>query len=182
MIVLNDEIKNKLIELYRTKNIALEGNIIKIIDPQNDKNFKDYLKKCSEKDKDIRRKRLEITKQIQSQNKELLESQEEKDQLMREIQEALEKAEEAKNVALNDLDIIQKRTQFKLINIIVKMAMYIIVGVGVSATILYIVALFSGRDTQIIGSTWSNMFGILLTNAFSIVGTIMGVKYASGKD
>ena len=138
MIVLNDEIKNKLIELYRTKNIALEGNIIKIIDPQNDKNFKDYLKKCSEKDKDIRRKRLEITKQIQSQNKELLESQEEKDQLMREIQEALEKAEEAKNIALNDLDIIQKRTQFKLINIIVKMAMYIIVGVGVSATILYI--------------------------------------------
>ena len=77
---------------------------------------------------------------------------------------------------------MQKRTQFKLINIIVKMAMYIIVGVGISATILYIVAMFSGRDTQIIGSTWSNMFGILLTNAFSIVGTIMGVKYASGKD
>jgi hypothetical protein len=25
------------------------------------------------------------------------------------------------------------------------------------------------------------MFGILLTNAFSIVGTIMGVKYASEK-
>jgi len=182
MIVLDDEIKNKLIELYRTKNIALEGNIIKLIDPQNDKKFKDYLQKCSEKDKDVRRKRLEITKKIQSQNKELLESQEEKDQLMREIQEALEKAEEAKNTALNDLDIMQKRTQFKLINIIVKMAMYIIVGVGISATILYIVAMFSGRDTQIIGSTWSNMFGILLTNAFSIVGTIMGVKYASGKD
>jgi hypothetical protein len=40
----------------------------------------------------------------------------------------------------------------------------------------------SGTDTQIIGSTWSNMFGILLTNAFSIVGTIMGVKYATDKD
>lgn len=24
------------------------------------------------------------------------------------------------------------------------------------------------------------MFGILLTNAFSIIGTIMGVKYATG--
>jgi len=35
------------------------------------------------------------------------------------------------------------------------------------------------KETQIIGSTWSNMFGILLTNAFSIVGTIMGVKYAN---
>jgi hypothetical protein len=26
------------------------------------------------------------------------------------------------------------------------------------------------------------MFGILLTNAFSIVGTIMGVKYATEKE
>ena len=34
-------------------------------------------------------------------------------------------------------------------------------------------------DTDIIGSTWSNMFGILLTNSFSIIGTIMGVKYAT---
>jgi hypothetical protein len=47
--------------------------------------------------------------------------------------------------------------------------------------VLYLVAMFTGKDTQIIGSTWSNMFGILLTNAFSIVGTIMGVKYASEK-
>jgi hypothetical protein len=41
------------------------------------------------------------------------------------------------------------------------------------------ISLFMNKDTQIIGSTWSNMFGILLTNAFSIIGTIMGVKYAS---
>jgi hypothetical protein len=46
---------------------------------------------------------------------------------------------------------------------------------------MYVVALLTKSDTQIIGSTWSNMFGILLTNAFSIVGTIMGVKYASEK-
>jgi hypothetical protein len=43
------------------------------------------------------------------------------------------------------------------------------------------VAIFMNKETQVIGSTWSNMFGILLTNAFSIVGTIMGVKYASDK-
>jgi hypothetical protein len=46
---------------------------------------------------------------------------------------------------------------------------------------MYRIAMFTGKDTQIIGSTWSNMFGILLTNAFSIVGTIMGVKYAAEK-
>jgi hypothetical protein len=46
---------------------------------------------------------------------------------------------------------------------------------------MYGIAMFTGKDTQIIGSTWSNMLGILLTNAFSIVGTIMGVKYATEK-
>jgi hypothetical protein len=40
-------------------------------------------------------------------------------------------------------------------------------------------AIVTDQDTQIIGSTWSNMFSVLLTNAFSIVGTIMGIKYAT---
>jgi hypothetical protein len=44
---------------------------------------------------------------------------------------------------------------------------------------MYSFAMFSSKDTQIIGSTWSNMFSVLLTNAFSIVGTIMGIKYAT---
>jgi len=57
-----------------------------------------------------------------------------------------------------------------------------IVGVGIITSLMYGVSLMVGSDTQIIGSTWSNMFGILLTNAFSIVGTIMGVKYASEKN
>lgn len=37
----------------------------------------------------------------------------------------------------------------------------------------------STKDTQVISAAWSNIFGILLTNAFSIVGTIMGIKYAT---
>ena len=82
---------------------------------------------------------------------------------------------------MNDLDMMQKRTQFELINLIVKVSLIIIIGVGVTTTAIYMVAMFAGQDTQIIGSTWSNMFGILLTNAFSIIGTIMGVKYASEK-
>ncbi len=38
-----------------------------------------------------------------------------------------------------------------------------------------------GQESTFLGSTWSNMFSILLTNSFSIIGTIMGVKYASEK-
>jgi len=84
-----------------------------------------------------------------------------------------------KNAALNDLDVVLKKSQNELIKIIVKCALGVIVGVGIVTTMLYWVAIITNQDTQIIGSTWSNMFSVLLTNAFSIVGTIMGIKYAT---
>jgi hypothetical protein len=188
MIVLDDNTKQKLIELYARKNIALEGNILKLIDSTNDIEFDAYIKACTTRDKENRRKRLEITKQIQDQNKQLVESNKQNQQLMQELQQSANDAEQSKldaesarDEAMNDLDMMQKRTQFELINLIVKVSLIIIIGVGVTTTAIYMVAMFAGQDTQIIGSTWSNMFGILLTNAFSIIGTIMGVKYASEK-
>jgi len=84
-----------------------------------------------------------------------------------------------KNAALNDLDAVIKKGQSELIKTIVKVALAVIVGVGFVTTLLYWMAIITNRDTQIIGSTWSNMFSVLLTNAFSIVGTIMGIKYAT---
>jgi methyl-accepting chemotaxis protein len=84
-----------------------------------------------------------------------------------------------KNNALNDLDVMMKKSQSELIKVIVKCALSVIIGVGVVTTILYWLAMVTGKETQIIGSTWSNMFSVLLTNAFSIVGTIMGIKYAT---
>jgi len=87
-----------------------------------------------------------------------------------------------KNAALNDLDVIIKKGQSELIKTIVRVALAVIVGVGLVTTILYWMAILTNRDTQIIGSTWSNMFSVLLTNAFSIVGTIMGIKYASQEE
>ena len=84
-----------------------------------------------------------------------------------------------KDNALNDLDAIIKKGQSELIKIIVKCALAVIIGVGIVTTILYWAAIVTNKETQIIGSTWSNMFSVLLTNAFSIVGTIMGIKYAT---
>ena len=91
-------------------------------------------------------------------------------------------AETAKENAENDLDIIQKRNQTELISIIVKVALWMIIGVGIITTVVYIITLIMDKDTQVISAAWANMFGILLTNAFSIVGTIMGIKYASKND
>ena len=84
-----------------------------------------------------------------------------------------------KNAALNDLDATIKKSQNELIGTIVKSALCVIMSVGFITTIMYFFAILSNKDTQIIGSTWSNMFSVLLTNAFSIVGTIMGIKYAT---
>jgi methyl-accepting chemotaxis protein len=108
------------------------------------------------------------------------------DDLSKNLQIELDNSQKLKNsielekdAALNDLDIIMKKSQGELIKIIVKVALAVIVGVGVITTVLYWAAIITNQDTQIIGSTWSNMFSVLLTNAFSIVGTIMGIKYAT---
>jgi PAS domain S-box-containing protein len=93
-----------------------------------------------------------------------------------------DKIEIEKNTALNDLDATLKKSQNEMIKIIVKSALGVILSVGVITTIMYSFAILSNKDTQIIGSTWSNMFSVLLTNAFSIVGTIMGIKYATSDD
>jgi multidrug efflux pump subunit AcrA (membrane-fusion protein) len=185
-----------ILKIYKDNKISLEGNILKVIEPESeDTEFAEYLTASTDKDKVSRRRRLDITKQIQNQNKDLLLSQEENQKLMEDLKnalteaekskteamEAMKKAEAAKELALTDLDVLQKRTQTELIGTIVKVALYVIIGVGVTVTTMYIFAIASNVDTQIIGSTWANMLGILLTNAFSIVGTIMGVKYASEK-
>ena len=188
-IKVDKQTRDLLLQLQKDKRVVLEGNIIKVLEAEaNDIEFEDYLKAALEKDQDTRRKRLEITKQIQSQNQELTQKQEEISRINDELeqslvktQEAMEAAEKSKEAALSDLDLLQKRTQTQLIGTIVKVALIVIISVGIITTGMYGIALFTGMDTQIIGSTWSNMLGILLTNAFSIVGTIMGVKYASEK-
>lgn len=176
-----DDTKQDLIKIYDEKGVGLEGNILKLLDCSDDEEFKKYIDECKTKDSEIRKKRLEITKQIQSKNSELEKLNEENKNIMEQLQISLKEVEEAKDKAMNDLDVLQKRKQTELIGSVVKIALGVIMSVGIVTTLMYILALTIDKDTQIIGSTWSNMLGILLTNAFSIIGTIMGVKY-SGKN
>jgi negative regulator of genetic competence, sporulation and motility len=193
---LTEEFKAQLVELGKEKKVFLEGNILKVIELEEGDPFKAYVDLAVESDKEIRKKRLEITKQVQAQNKDLErkrkeleekaqlleEKAAENDRLMEELKEAVQLAEDAKKVAENDLDLLQKRTQFELIGNIVKYALWVIVGCGIITTAMYVLAIFHGsKETTLVGNTWSNLFGILLTNSFSIIGTIMGVKYASDK-
>lgn len=177
-IVLTKEIEEQFIKISEDKQIYLEGNIIKLID--GSEFFQEYLDKALEEDVKKREKRLQLTKVIQGQNDDLLKKAQENEQLMSELKEALEDAENAKKEALDDLDLMHRKSQFQLINTIVSYALYVIVGTGIITTGLYAIAIwYNSNETTLIGNTWSNLLGILLTNSFSIIGTIMGVKYAN---
>lgn len=179
ILKIGPETKKQLLEIRDKHQIYLEGNILRLIDDSDDEVFKKYLEESIENDKSSRRKRLEITKQIQTQNKDLVSERDKNQKLMSELQVALVKAQDAKKMAEEDLDLLQKKIQTELIGTIVKVALFIIIGVGIITTLLYGLAFFLDKDTTLLGNVWSSMFGILLTNAFSIIGTIMGVKYAS---
>ncbi len=221
MIKIDKNTKSQLLELYKTKKISLEGNILKVIDSDGDSDFDKYIQESTEKDKDNRRKRLDVTRQVQSQNADLTKWKKENERVNSQLTRALEEAEEsnkamlcakqeaenaleeaekarleaesarveaerarhdaeaAKNSAVNDLELMQKKTQFELIGNIVKVALWVILGVGITVTIVYVVSLFAGFNTDVIGSSWVNIMSILLTNAFSIIGTLMGMKTAS---
>jgi hypothetical protein len=223
MIKFDKKTKVQLLELWNSKKIGLEGNLLKLIDAEEDEEFSRYIDESTEKDKSVRRKRLDLTKQIQSQNRELLNWKEENERIQSELRDSLQKteesmiqvtaakeeadkmregaeqlriesesakesairakleAEQAKNAALTDLDVLQKKTQFELISVIVKFSLGIIIGVSIITTILYMIVLLKGLDNPIVSSAWSNLFGILLTNSFSIIATIMGIKYSSNK-
>lgn len=180
MINGNDSI-NEALRKAKSKKVYIEGNFVKLLKNSLDEDVVAYIEECKSKDKQARRKRLDVTKQVQEQNKELAEAAVIKEALVLELQNEKDEAERLRDEAVEDLDIMQKRTQFELIGLIVKVALIIIIGVGVTTTLLYIIAMLANKDTTILGNAWSNLFGILLTNSFSIIGTIMGVKYATEK-
>jgi small-conductance mechanosensitive channel len=161
-----------------TKKIQLQNNELSNLNEQNQKMMEDLQLTLKEAE--------EQKTQIEKQNEELMDWRVENEKIQQELQKEMIKSEQAriqsetaKTNALNDLDILQKRNQTELISNIVKVALYIIIGVGIVTTGVYVFTLIMGKDTQVKSATWSNIFGILLTNAFSIVGTIMGIKYAT---
>ena len=161
-----------------TKKIQIQNNELSSLNDENQKMMEDLQSTLKEAE--------EQKVKIEAQNEELIEWREENEKIQQELQKEMSnserariEAEAAKTNALNDLDILQKRNQTELISTIVRVALYIIVGVGIVTTGVYVFTLVMGKDTQVISAAWSNIFGILLTNAFSIVGTIMGIKYAT---
>ena len=205
-VSLHEATWRKLVEIAREHDVFLQGKIIRFISPGESPENRAYLEEASQRERTRRQDRLNFTKEVQQQNIDLRNAQTRNEALVKEIQAALALAESAKvdaeealktaeaertraeqawKDAKNDLDYHQKRTQFQLVGSIVQSALWVIMGVGLITTGLYAGALFILEDESsvtLLGNTWSNMFGILLTNSFSIIGTIMGVKYATDKE
>ena len=179
-MILSNDTAQQLLNLWKTKKVGLEGNVLKVIQT-TDEEFQRYIDEAKQRDNETRRKRLEVTKQVQQQNKDLIESQADREKLMIDLQESLAQSEMLKNAAVEDLESLQKRTQFELIGLIVKVALSVIGAVCILTTILYLYVISKGLNSTIIETTWSNLFGIILTNSFSIIGTIMGVKHMADK-
>ena len=194
---LSDETWASLILLESSREIYLEGPILKILDSEDSGSYRGYLDRAIAADKAKREKRIEVTKKAQEQNNQLTLAHELIQKKSDSLKEALEEAQNQKLEALEqtriaesavektkkDLDYMQQKTQFELMGRIVRVSLVVIMGVGVTTTAMYGMAIFGGaapdEDTTLLANTWSNMFGILLTNSFSIIGTIMGVKYAT---
>ena len=173
----------QILELKK-HNIRIEGNFLKVIDTSDNEELSNYVNECIEKDTETRKKRLEITRKVQDQNKELIDWKDKNEKAQKDLQVALEEAnkaksiaEKAKNSAEEDLDFIVKKNQNELVNKIVSTSLIVILGVGLITSVLYFYTIVTGNENQIIESSWANMFSILLTNSFSIIGTIMGVKH-----
>ena len=176
---LSKDAEQAILDLQARK-VYLEGNILKVLVSENEE-FISYLRKCKARDIESRKKRLGITKQVQEQNKELLAAATENSQLTADLEQALATAEKLRDEAVEDLETLQKKTQFELVGKIVRVALATILSIGFMVSGLFIISMFTDNNNAIVESTWSNLMGILLTNSFSIVGTIMGVKYATEK-
>lgn len=211
MIQLDEIAWAALLATAQSKKVYISGNILRLIDDEGRPEYEEYIKRAQAKDAEKQKQRLEVSKSAQEEKKELERAHSKNTELMTQLQTALDRAkkakeqaedareqsdthrreaeearilaEKAKATAETDLDFMQKQTQFELMGNIVRVALWVIAGVGITTTMMYATALFgptaSTGDTTLLGNTWSNMFGILLTNSFSIIGTIMGVKYAT---
>jgi len=141
MIKIDESTRKQLLEYYRDNEIYLEGHILKVIAFTGDEEFDAYLKDALARDAESRRKRIDFNKDVQHQNTELRKAQAENEEIKKRLRTSLDTAETAKNLALDDLETAQKKTQVELISSIVKVALWIICGVGVITSCMFVSSL-----------------------------------------
>ena len=111
MLSLSDDIRKALIAIAQETQVYLEGNILKLIDPVDDPDFRSYLEEAVRRDRAVRQRRLDITKQVQRQNKELVTFNDQNSLLNEELRRALDEQRKAKDDLLETLKKLEKQNQ-----------------------------------------------------------------------
>ena len=111
MIRLNDETRKALIALAKETQVFPEGNFVKLLDPGDDAEFREYIEKSLARDRNMRQRRLEITKQIQIQNRDLTRYNEQVTILNQDLTIALEEQKKAKEQVILALKRLEKKNR-----------------------------------------------------------------------
>ena len=111
MIQLNEETRKALLQLARETQVYPEGNILKLIDAADDSVFKAYIEKAMARDRQMRQRRLEVTKQVQIQNRDLIKFNEQVTALNADLMIALEEQKKAKEQVIHALKILEKKNR-----------------------------------------------------------------------
>ena len=111
MIRLNDETRKALIALAQETQVYPEGNFVKLLDPGDDEDFRAYIGKALARDRNMRQRRLEITKQIQIQNRDLIKYNEQVTVLNQDLTISLEEQKKAKEQVIQALKRLEKKNR-----------------------------------------------------------------------
>jgi signal transduction histidine kinase len=111
MLEFNDDIRKALIAIAGDTQVHLEGSILKLIDPGDDPEFRAYFDEAVRRDKAMRQRRLDITKQVQHQNKELTRFNDQNAVLNAELRNALEEQRKAQDKLLLALEKQERQNQ-----------------------------------------------------------------------
>ena len=111
MIKLNEETRKALVQLALDTQVYPEGNILKLLNTDDDPDFKSYIEKATARDKSMRQRRLEITKQIQIQNRDLTKFNEQITILNKDLTIALEEQKKAKEQVIAALKVLERKNR-----------------------------------------------------------------------
>jgi len=111
MLEFNDDIRKALIAVARETQVYLEGSILKLINPGDDPEFRHYYEEAVRRDKAVRQRRLDITKQVQNQNKELTNVNQQNATLNAELRSALDEQRKAQDKLLVMLEKQERQNQ-----------------------------------------------------------------------
>ena len=161
------------------KGVYLEGALLKVISKSNtlrDEDWLEYLELAHDRDDIKSKERVELTQEALNQKTELEKAHKKIKQQYELLKKEKAKVEDDVCTLEKNLKVLREKNQLKIMNNVVNICLRIIIGIGVSCSLILVFMLFFGKQSDLVESTWSQSILLMLSNSFSIIATIQGVK------